>query len=496
MASISEVADVQLSQAFAALAAPTVMLLNDTGSLNTDLVTRDGQLTISPADPGNTRSFIVALNGTAGPASASYVPPANSGVYTVYVTDTDSSGATVTSAITFTLDVDAPATPTLSLLVDTGSSTTDLITRDGTLAFTGAESGGRVEFFVVPAGSGSGSWTSVLPTFTTDGSHSVLVRQTDLAGNTATNTATFTFTLDTTAPVTPTVTLTNDADNDRVIDVDGLTVLDVEAGASIEYSLDDGVTWTTTQPDLLPNGDYSVQVRVTDLAGNISAVEDVTFTVNKAVPDGPDSPSITNDSGASDSDGITNEIPTFTAADLPAGARLQFQLDGTSTWVDVLPADLVDGDYTVHVRVVAENGSVSSELADVTFTLDRTAPDALAVTLTNGVLQGDTTTVSDVPAFDFDASEEAGSEIEFSIDDGLTWLSLDQLATLDAGTYSMLFHQIDVAGNASDVSNTVTFDLRTIDESADSEYSIASNDGRDGVDVGGLGFGTSDFGYF
>ena len=491
--------DLHLAHAFAALSAPTLKLLNDTGSLTTDLITRDAQLTVSALDAGSTRSFVIFQDGTAGTASATYVPPSVSGVYTVYVTDTDASGATVTSAITFTLDVESPVAPVLSLLHDTGSSPTDQITRDGTLAFIGAESGALVEYFVVPNGTGTGGWTAILPTFTSDGSYTVLVRQTDLAGNVATSTSTFTFTLDLTAPAKPTVTLTNDADNDKVIDKDGLTVTGPQTGDTVEYSIDNGVTWTAAQPDKLANGDYTVKVRVTDVAGNISAVEEVVFTVKKAVPSGPDNPTITNDSGASDKDSITNAIPTFTADNLPTGAKLQFQLDGTTTWLDVLPADLIDGLYTVHIRVVAANGNVSTDLDDAKFTLDRTAPDALVATLTNGVTKTGTPTVTDVPSFDFGASDEAGAEIEFSTDNGITWSSLSALASLADGSYSLQFHQIDLAGNVSDSSKAVAFSLGSgggDTGTGDTGGGVCGNDGRDGVDVGGLDFGGNDFGLF
>ena len=490
----------QQSQSVQAAAAPSVVLLHDTGALDTDRITKDAQLSLSALATGSTRSFVIVQDGTAGTSTTSYVPPAVSGVYTVYVTDTDANGIAVTSAITFTLDVNAPPAPTLSLLHDTGASTTDLFTRDGTLAFTGAESGGLIEFFVVPTGSGTGSWTTTMPSFTTDGSYSILVRQTDLAGNVATSSSTFTFTLDTTAPIKPTVTLTNDANNDHVIDTDGLTVTGVETGGVVEYSLDSGTTWSKTQPDKLVNGDYKVQVRVTDLAGNVSAIDEVSFKVAKLVPAGPDNPTITNDSGASHSDGITNDIPTITADNLPAGSTLEFQLDGTTTWVKTLPTSLVDGGYTVHIRVMASNGSVSTDLDDVTFTLDRAAPTALAATLTNGTATGGTTTVTGVPTFGFGSSNEAGAEIEFSTDDGVSWLSLTDLTGLKSGTYSILFHQVDLAGNVSGASNAVAFAIAapggTVGDGVGDVGGLGVNDGRDGLDGAGLGFGAAGFGLF
>ena len=182
--------------------------------------------------------------------------------------------------------------------------------------------------------------------------------------------------------------LTNDKDGDGKVSLDGLDVTGVETDGTIEYSLDGGKTWSKTAPDKLDNGTYTVDVRVNDVAGNVSDKASITFTVVKTVPSGPDNPHITNDSGSSSSDGITNEIPTIAADNLPTGSKLQFQVDGTTTWVTTLPTDLKDGKYTIHVRVVADTGAASTKLEDLVFTLDRTAPTALTATLSNGTGTG------------------------------------------------------------------------------------------------------------
>ena len=180
-----------------------ISLTEDTGVSSTDHITSKAALTLSALDAGSTRNFVVVKDGVAGTGSATYAAPSVSGVYTVIVTDTDAKGVTTTATITFTLDAQAPAAPVLALLNDTGSVKTDLITRDGKLIFTGAEPGARSSSSWCRKARARGVWTSTLPTFTADGTYTVIVRQTDAAGNAGTASSNFTFTLDTAAPGKP-----------------------------------------------------------------------------------------------------------------------------------------------------------------------------------------------------------------------------------------------------------------------------------------------------
>ena len=102
----------------------------------------------------------------------------------------------------------------------------------------------------------------------------------------------FTLTIDTTAPRAPGVTFTDTgtAGDDRTNDL-SVTVTGLEAGATWEYSKDNGGTWnkgTATSFDLDADTSYAqghIQVRQTDAAGNQSAVgrnADVITTDNTA----------------------------------------------------------------------------------------------------------------------------------------------------------------------------------------------------------------------
>src|SRR5205807_1494003 len=94
------------------------------------------------------------------------------------------------------------ATPTVALSDDSGSSAGDLITNDAALTFSAAAAD-VTRSFSVDGGAASASY--VAPT--ADGSHTVVVSDTDTAGNTAN--ASITFTLDKTI-ATPTAALASD----------------------------------------------------------------------------------------------------------------------------------------------------------------------------------------------------------------------------------------------------------------------------------------------
>ncbi|WP_221623759.1 hypothetical protein, partial [Burkholderia stagnalis] len=93
----------------------------------------------------------------------------------------------------------------------------------------------------------------------------VQVRQTDIAGNTSVPTS-FGFTLDTSAAA-PGVALTTDSGSnasDHVTNAGTLNLTGVETGATVEYSIDGGHTWSTSFSAV--EGVNDVQVRQTDIA--------------------------------------------------------------------------------------------------------------------------------------------------------------------------------------------------------------------------------------
>lgn len=122
--------------------------------------------------------------------------------------------------------------------------------------------------------SGSQSDISAL----TNGTITITADVSDAAGNAATQ-ATKTITLDNVAPSAPTLALRADTNNtsdgitsDATVDVTG-----IEANATWEYSVNNGTSWTigagsSFEVPVGTYGDGHIQVRQTDVAGNISTV--------------------------------------------------------------------------------------------------------------------------------------------------------------------------------------------------------------------------------
>ncbi|WP_157654683.1 Ig-like domain-containing protein, partial [Burkholderia ubonensis] len=229
-----------------------------------------------------------------------------------------SSSAT---SFSFTLDTSAAA-PGVALTTDSGSSASDHITNVGTLNLTGVEAGATVEYST----DGGHTWSTSFSAL--EGVNDVQVRQIDVAGNTSSATS-FSFTLDTSAAA-PGVALTTDSGSsasDHITNVGTLNLSGVEAGATVEYSIDGGHTWSTSFSAV--EGVNDVQVRQTDIAGNTSAATSFSFTLDTSAA--APGVALTTDSGSSASDHVTN-VGTLNLTGVEAGATVEYSTDGGHTW--------------------------------------------------------------------------------------------------------------------------------------------------------------------
>lgn len=339
-------------------------------------------------------------------------------------------------------DGSAPAAllaPVVSLVVDSGSSSTDHITNDFSLNVTGL-AGALIEYSFDGI-----HWDTAMPTSLSDGTYTIKVRQ---SGYNASPEATdFTFTYDTTAPQKLSVSLANDTGNDttdRITSDAALKVGNEENDSSIEYSLDAGVTWTTTAPANLAEGDYTVLVRQTDAAGNSSDPTALDFTIKNE----PGTPTLVlaHDTGSSTTDHITSDA-TITVSGLVSGATITYFIDGDEVGVSELPTEWTDGDHSVTARQTDSGGT--SHDSTLTFTLDTEAPDVLEIALKhdNGGSNFDGIT-SD---YTFDVTGiETGALVEYSLDGGVTW-STKAPSGLSYGDHTVTVRQTDLAGNVSDI---------------------------------------------
>ncbi|MFI8729385.1 beta strand repeat-containing protein, partial [Stutzerimonas kunmingensis] len=418
------------------VAAPTVSLTSDTGTSGSDSITNSGALTIGGTEIGATIEYSTDGGQT---WSSSFTPVEGSN--TVAVRQTDVAGNTSGSTtVSFVLDTQVAA-PSVSLTSDTGASGSDGITNSGALTISGTETGATIDYSTDGGQSWSSSFTPV------EGSNTVSVRQTDVAGNVS-GATTVSFVLDTQVAA-PTVSLTSDtgaSSSDSVTNSGALTIGGTETSATIEYSTDGGQTWTSSFTPV--EGSNTVSVRQTDVAGNTSGATTLSFVLDTQVA--APTVSLTSDTGASGSDSITNS-GALTIGGTEAGAT-QYSTDGGQTWSATFTP--VEGSNTVSVRQTDVAGNTSAA-STVSFVLDtQVAAPTVSLTSDTGASGSDSITNSGALTV---GGTEAGATIEYSIDGGNTW---SPTFTPVEGSNTVSVRQTDVAGNTSGAT-TVSFVLDT-----------------------------------
>jgi FecR protein/Bacterial Ig-like domain len=219
-----------------------------------------------------------------GGAWSVQVSPANAttwadGSYkvTASVSGTDGNPAPPATQ-TLTVDETPPAAPGVALAIDSGGSSTDHITSNAALTLAGTETGAIVQYSVNNGQTWTSSFTAV------EGANTVQVRQTDVAGNISSPTS-FSFTLDTIAPAAPGVALAIDSggsSTDHITSNAALTLAGTETGAIVQYSINGGQTWSTSFTAV--EGVNTVQVRQTDIAGDVSSATSFSFTLDTLAP--------------------------------------------------------------------------------------------------------------------------------------------------------------------------------------------------------------------
>ncbi|WP_244099080.1 beta strand repeat-containing protein, partial [Burkholderia ambifaria] len=406
--------------------APGVALAVDSGSSATDHVTNVGALNVTGVDTGATVQYSVD-NGAHWSTSFSAVE----GLNNVQVRQVDVAGnASAPTSFSFTLDT-AAAAPGVALTSDSGGSSTDHVTNVGTLNVTGIETGATVQYSIDNGGHWNTSFSAV------EGLNNVQVRQVDVAGNTSSATS-FSFTLDTSAAA-PGVALTTDSGSsatDHVTNVGTLNLTGVETGATVEYSIDGGHTWSTSFNAV--EGVNNVQVRQTDVAGNTSSATSLSFTLDTSAA----APGIalTTDSGSNATDHITN-VGTLNLTGVETGATIEYSTDGGHTWNTSFNA--VEGVNDVQVRQTDIAGNTSAPTS-FSLTLDTSAA-APGVALTTDSGSSATDHITNVGTLNL-TGIETGAAVEYSTDGGHTWNTSFNAVE---GVNDVQVRQTDVAGNTS-----------------------------------------------
>jgi len=291
------------------------------------------------------------------------------------------------------VDTTAPAAPTVSLAVDSGNDDSDRITNNGALVLDGIEPGATVEYST----DGGQTWSS---TFTpVEGSNTVSVRQTDVAGNISAAT-TIGFVLDTQPPVleisidpiTEDNVLNASEHGGDIIAVTGKVTGEVAVGDIVTLTLGGssysgsviqlpsgelGFSINVGTGDLADNTQISASVAHTDVAGNTGSADTTrAYDVDTKAP----TVDVTINKDGTVSFVFSEAVKDFTASDVTVTNGSISNLtstDGGVTWTaDLAVNGGVEGEVAVSVAdksYTDEAGNAGSAGRDAV-TVDTKAP--------------------------------------------------------------------------------------------------------------------------
>jgi len=278
-----------------------------------------------------------------------------------------------------------------------------------------------------------------------DGSHTLLVRATDLAGNTDGSPASRAWQVDTIPPET-----VLHAGPELTRDPTPTFAFSSEDGAGFECRVDDALFAACASPFTsvaLADGAHVFEVRATDAAGNADASPaGRSFTVDTVAPEtavdaGPAGPT-------------SDPTPTFAFSSEP-GASFECRVgDGTFAVCEspFTVAALADGAHRFEVQATDAAGNTDPSSASRSFTVDTVAPDA---TIDAGPA-GPTNDAT--PTFAF--SSEPGASLTCRVDGGAFGACISPFtpSALADGPHTFEVRATDAAGNSSLVSRAFTVD--------------------------------------
>lgn len=425
-------------------AALTVSLQADTGTAG-DFKTSNGQFNIAGLEAGATWEYSTNGGGSWTAGTGTSATLAGDGAKSVLVRQSDGTNFSTATALNFTLDTVTTAA-TVALTTDTATNG-DKITSVAALTITATEAGSTQTYSV-----NGGAFGAYVPG--ADGAKSVVVRSTDAAGNTA-DSAAFLFTLDTGAAA-PTVALATDSGTpaDNITNAYALNVTGVEAGATVQYSVDAGASWQTTYGPIVGDGGKNVLVRQIDTSGNTSAATTFAYVLD-TVTTAP-VVALTTDSGSSNIDLYTSAA-ALTITGTEAGSTQTYSVDGGAFGAYVAPTG--QGSHSVIVRSTDIAGN-TADSAEFSFTLD-TLVSAASIVLTTDTF-GAGTAGTNADSLSSSAAltvtgTEVGSTQTYSVNGG----AFGAYAPVE-GSNTVIIRTTDLAGNTADSAGYIfTLDTAT-----------------------------------
>lgn len=381
-------------------------ITDDTGVAANDGITTDTTLTLSGTTEaggvvevflGATKIDTVTAN-VIGAWSSTYATPLAEGQhsFTAQVTDVAGNASAASDAFLVTVDTTDPDAPVITgISDDTGGSGNDAITSDTTLTVSGtAEANAVVDVFLGAANigtvnaNGAGAWSLNHATPLAEGQHSFTAQATDLAGNGSAASAAFLVTVDTTAPLAPAITGVSDdtgsSSTDRITSDTTLTLQGMAtANSTVEVYLgatrlgtataDNFGDWSYVHAATLTEGPHSFTAVASDTAGNSATSAAFDVTVDTTAPTAPVITGISDDTGASATDGITSDTTLTLQGMADPNATVEVFLGATRVgsatadnfgdWAYIHAATLADGQHAFSARVTDTAGNAATSAA-------------------------------------------------------------------------------------------------------------------------------------
>ncbi|EDT9069385.1 Ig-like domain repeat protein [Salmonella enterica subsp. enterica serovar Oranienburg] len=506
---------------------PTIALDagQDTGANTADNITNISRptFTIGNVDP-DVIKVVVTIDGhdyNATKVGAGWqFTPGNAipdGSYNITVTVEDKAGNTATSKpLPVVIDTTAEI-ESVTLVTDSGDSDVDNITKVDKPQFSivTADDITHVRVKIDNAANwieltkgGDGRWIFNVGSALPDGKHTLLVDVTDIAGNVAQET--LQFTIDTTLRE-PTIVLdpthdTGDDTNDNLTRINKPVFIigNVDNDVSHivvhidgrDYTIENtggNLTFTPDQP--LSDGQHTISITVTDIAGNTKTSAELQIEIDTQVQ--IDSVTLTTDSGVNDHDNVTNATrPSFEIATPDDVTSVLVSFDGVNwtpisknaagQWEFTAGSALPDGHYTLHVQATDRAGNTAN--STLGFTVD-TQIDGLSVVMLDDAGKDSTDGITNItsPRFEISAREPLqsvtvilnGKSSTLTQGAGNKWLFTPDTPLVD-GTYKIEIVAEDIAGNK--ISKEVSFTIDTIVSDPSIDLLDADDTGESAVD--------------
>ncbi|WP_336821492.1 BapA/Bap/LapF family large adhesin [Cedecea sp. VD20] len=362
-----------------------------TGNLNNGDLTNDDKPTISGTAEANSTVKIYDNGTLIGTVSANgsgawtFTPTTSigQGLHSLTVTATDAAGNVSQPSAAFNINVDsiAPTAPTITQVYDdvgtvTGPVSNNGATNDPTPTLSGSGEPGStitvydgLDVLGTTTVNGNGTWTFTPTTPLLDGPHSFTVTASDAAGNVTAHSPAWDINLITTLPATPVIGEILDTVGSVTGPVlpgtstdDTKPVISGTAGANAVVNIYDGNTligtvtangsgaWTFTPTQPLSEGSHTINVYVTDAAGNTSNAATQIVIIDTTPPGAPSIDgalgNVANTQTPLINGGSTQSTEPVFSGKGEIGATITLYVDGGTTPIGTATVDAT-GSWTI-----------------------------------------------------------------------------------------------------------------------------------------------------